>query len=293
MHTQGARLQDPNGCFLITPRAINPGINLVEESFDPDMETDECTAWMRWDVGAVETDLATSDRKYRIVSTQSICDASNASPTSAYSIQNEFVYEDVPFEFDETIEASQFPTTTQMLQDLQRPTQGCSVLTAIEQQRLEAIAMPFLIVPQTNIEPESPITLSYTVSPSPSPSPSPDIKPTTSKLRKWKSLVEDNEAPNTLCQSRKRDHNAIEKRYRTNLNDKISCLREGIPPLWRRSGRETSRDEGEDSDNENTARQPSSVGRLNISNIWKILPKSWASKLRVSRCGQELSKSWP
>lgn len=66
-------------------------------------------------------------------------------------------------------------------------------------------------------------------------------------------MDDDDDVPNALCQSRKRGHNAIEKRYRTNLNDKIACLREGIPPLWRRSSTELkSGDEldGEDSDHD-------------------------------------------
>ncbi len=34
-----------------------------------------------------------------------------------------------------------------------------------------------------------------------------------------------------MCQSRKGSHNAIEKRYRINLNDKIAALRQSIPTL--------------------------------------------------------------
>jgi hypothetical protein len=50
-------------------------------------------------------------------------------------------------------------------------------------------------------------------------------------------------------QSRQRGHNAIEKRYRSNLNDRIDCLRLGIPSLSRTSSSESkSGDEGEDSD---------------------------------------------
>jgi hypothetical protein len=57
--------------------------------------------------------------------------------------------------------------------------------------------------------------------------------------------------PSALCQSRKRGHNAIEKRYRTNLNDKINCLRLGIPSLSRRSSADSKSDEeAEDSDAE-------------------------------------------
>lgn len=40
----------------------------------------------------------------------------------------------------------------------------------------------------------------------------------------------------TLCQSRKRGHNAIEKKYRTNLNAKIELLREGVPSICGSNG---------------------------------------------------------
>ena len=58
---------------------------------------------------------------------------------------------------------------------------------------------------------------------------------------------------NKSCKSRKRGHNAIEKRYRTNLNDKISCLQQGIPPLCRQSSSDSkSGDEAEDCDQDAT-----------------------------------------
>jgi hypothetical protein len=57
--------------------------------------------------------------------------------------------------------------------------------------------------------------------------------------------------PSALCQSRKRGHNAIEKRYRTNLNDKINCLRQGIPSFSRQSSSDAKFDEeGQDSEAE-------------------------------------------
>ncbi|KAG0651506.1 Processed sterol regulatory element-binding 1 [Hyphodiscus hymeniophilus] len=196
------------------------------------MEVEEWTDWMRWDVGAIEADLATSDRKHSYGSTHSICNVSDASPQSTYSMKNELSFKDAPFEFDESFETSQVPLT--------------------HQQTLQEIAMPYRTLSQPKPEHLSPTTSIYTVSRSPSP----EIKPATRKTKKRKSLVDDDEMPNSLCQSRKRGHNAIEKRYRTNLNDKIACLRQGIPPLWRRTSMDSkSGDEGEDSDNETGERK--------------------------------------
>ncbi|KAL3418446.1 sterol regulatory element binding protein sre1 [Phlyctema vagabunda] len=68
---------------------------------------------------------------------------------------------------------------------------------------------------------------------SPSPTPEPEIRIHKNKKRKPNF---DEEIPDVLVSSRKRGHNVIEKRYRTNLNEKINCLREGIPALRPGSG---------------------------------------------------------
>jgi hypothetical protein len=79
--------------------------------------------------------------------------------------------------------------------------------------------------------------------------PEPETK--TRKTRKRKSSIQYDDMPNALCQTKKRGHNAIEKRYRTNLNDKIACLGQGIPPLRKMSSMDSkSGDEGDNSDND-------------------------------------------
>jgi hypothetical protein len=235
MPTQDQYLQDADGAFLVTPRALNnPGANIFETTFGANEEVEEWTDWMRWDVGAAENALTNIEPENSL--------------TSIYSTKDEYTYEDAPFEFDEPTESAQYPAN-QMLMNPRRPTQGYTTLTAAEQQALQDIAMPYRTHPQTKIEPSSPIASSCTTSRSASP----EGKPATRKLKKRKSLVvdDDDDAPNALRQSRKRGHNAIEKRYRTNLNDKISCLRQGIPPLWRRSSTDSqSGDVVEDCDNE-------------------------------------------
>jgi hypothetical protein len=63
------------------------------------------------------------------------------------------------------------------------------------------------------------------------PPASPEPERRTRKTNKGNSVVEKEDNFDSLCQSRKRGHNAIEKRYRTNLNDKINCLKQGVPSL--------------------------------------------------------------
>jgi hypothetical protein len=249
MPTRNLRLQESDKSLLIPPKAlVTPATSILDTSFAPDMAIEEWTDWMQWDVGAVATGPAPQERQHSFESTHSIYDTSETSPLSTYSNKFDFSFEDAPFDFEEVTESSQLSTNSLMLRDLRRPAQGYTTLTAAEQQSLQAIAMPHRTIPpaKRSSEPTSPTTSFSTQSRSPSPIP----KLPTRKTKKRKSSMDDDgEEPNALCQSRKRGHNAIEKRYRTNLNDKISCLRQGIPPLWRRSSTDSkSGDDGEDSD---------------------------------------------
>ena len=241
MLTRNPYVPESGGTFLVPPKA------LMDTSFAPNMAIEEWTDWMQWDVGAIETGPKIIPRKQSFDRTHSVCDTSKTSPLSAYSTKNDFSFEDTPFDFEEMTESSQFSTDSSMLQDPRRPAQY-TTLTAAEQQSLQAIAMPHRIISQAkrSSDPTSPTT-SFSTQPR-SPSPVPKLPTRKTKKRK-SSTADDNEGPNSLCQSRRRGHNAIEKRYRTNLNDKISCLRQGIPPLWRRASTDSkSGDDGEDSD---------------------------------------------
>jgi hypothetical protein len=114
-----------------------------------------------------------------------------------------------------------------------RPTPGSrqstsynGIITPQQEAKLRDIAMP------SRAEARSP--------PSPSSVSSPE--PYTDNWRKRKSRVEDDEdeeeAHSSPLSSSKRQplikktaHNMIEKRYRTNLNDKIAALRDSVPAL--------------------------------------------------------------
>jgi hypothetical protein len=79
-------------------------------------------------------------------------------------------------------------------------------------------------------------------------SPEPEPETRTRQTKKRKSSID---VPSALYQSRKKGHNAIEKRYRTNLNDKINCLRQGIHSINRQSNSDSKSDfEGGDSEGE-------------------------------------------
>lgn len=95
------------------------------------------------------------------------------------------------------------------------------VLSPQQESKLRNIAMPNQSQQQ-----------SYSASPSSASSPEPDNR------RKRKSSVEDDDEEDSPPPSngrhpppKKTAHNMIEKRYRTNLNDKIAALRDSVPSL--------------------------------------------------------------
>lgn len=264
MPSRNLYLRASNGELeLITPRGlVNPENNVFDKAFNAEMDMEEWDDWMKWEGGAAELQFPESRRESltsNISSPETWStdhESSGRDPISAsYSTVNEFPFEDAPFELDEAPLASSglpgtlFPAKLQPQQDLRRSFRGFSSLTEAEERDLQDIAMPYRMLSAIKLgsEPTSPTSSHSTQSPSPSPEP----ETRTRKAKKRKSSMDDEEPPSALCQSRKRGHNAIEKRYRTNLNDKINCLRQGIPSLSRQSSSDTKSDEeGQDSDAE-------------------------------------------
>lgn len=110
------------------------------------------------------------------------------------------------------------------------PPASVSILTEAQRQQLQRIAMPAHLQyhsPKSEPSPESAAGKSSSMSP-----PDGGLKPNN---RKRKSSVEDDEDEDDDLDGtqpvKKTAHNMIEKRYRTNLNDKIAALRDSVPSL--------------------------------------------------------------
>lgn len=94
---------------------------------------------------------------------------------------------------------------------------GYSSLSISEERELREIAMPsYVLADQTHAE-----AIESSCSPEP--------EPKTRRRAKKRTTLQENEGTEAVI--RKRGHNAIEKRYRTNLNGKIMALRQSIPSL--------------------------------------------------------------
>jgi len=248
---------------LITPRdSNNPESNFFNKAFNTDIDMEEWYDWMQWEGGAPGLDPIVLQRKDSIASTLSSSEnwsihveSAGRDAISASILNNsELPFDDAPFEFDEAPRSNHglqhessdafFPMATQTQQDARRAFRGFSSLTAAEVQSLQDIAMPSRLLAQVKVFESEPTSLTVSHSPS-SPSPSPEPATRTRKNKNRKAIVDSEDVPTALCQSRKRGHNAIEKRYRTNLNEKINCLRQAVPSFSRHT---SSGDGGEDSE---------------------------------------------
>jgi hypothetical protein len=178
---------------------------------------EEWEDWMRWE-GNTTTILNTEDCR------ASVASSSVSSPDSwsaqfglspSYTDDAHFSFEDAPFEIDDTTNTNMFEisNTSSLLpvvlsQGVRRPFHGFSTLTEAEERDLQNLAMPTRAPAKIQVvsQPPSPTTSESLTSPIE------EAETTNRKNRKRKSMTE--ELPSALCQSRKRGHNAIEKRYR-------------------------------------------------------------------------------
>lgn len=108
------------------------------------------------------------------------------------------------------------------------PPTALNTLTESQRRKLQSIAMPAHLQYQSPTSEPSPESASKSASMSPSDAGKPSC-------RKRKSSVEDDEDDDDDLDGshpvKKTAHNMIEKRYRTNLNDKIAALRDAVPSL--------------------------------------------------------------
>ncbi|KAH7346502.1 hypothetical protein BKA65DRAFT_502605 [Rhexocercosporidium sp. MPI-PUGE-AT-0058] len=253
----------------ITPRGlVNPDTNVFDKAFNEGLGIEEWDDWMRWEGATTEvlpTPVENCENLESSISSPETwamgLETTGVDMSTKYAVATEFPFTDAPFEFEDTPPTSAssmigpnvpsyYPTTTsypalgQVQQELRRSYRGFSSLTEAEERSLQDIAMPYNALSNIKITSAPP---SPAESQSLSPSAEPEVR--TRKNNKRKSIDPGELPSNTLCQSRKRGHNAIEKRYRTNLNAKIESLREGVPSLCGpndNNGEEDSDGEGDD-----------------------------------------------
>lgn len=199
-----------------------PSANILAESnFNVGM--DEWDEWMKWEGPPTEYvpslyNEYSNDHKDNPW-------PQNVSSKTQLDTFDQMAIDDFSYEFDDSttvpeLDLGMTSPVTPLLPLQRRPFQGYSSLTVAEERELRGIAMPNRkesVVSTAEEDRES----------SCSPEPT-----TRSRGKKRKSSTKGDEGDDKdLCQSRKRGHNAIEKRYRTNLNEKICLLRQSIPSL--------------------------------------------------------------
>jgi len=119
-------------------------------------------------------------------------------------------------------ESTSSPNSIQMdqhLDCLRRSRLRYSSLSIAEERILQDIAMPYRIQPNAVILKDN------------DSASSPELEQKTLPRKRKSSSHNNRTDAAEITQSKKRGHNAIERRYRTNINDKIMALRESIPSL--------------------------------------------------------------
>ncbi|KAL2187349.1 hypothetical protein L209DRAFT_683442 [Thermothelomyces heterothallicus CBS 203.75] len=107
-------------------------------------------------------------------------------------------------------------------------------LTPAQRERLKSIAMPPHLQyhsPQSNAGSPDSASSGQDKAALSSPDPAAPAKPTSRKRKSSASADDDDDEDEVEQPVKKTAHNMIEKRYRTNLNDKIAALRDSVPSL--------------------------------------------------------------
>ncbi|KAL5330993.1 hypothetical protein ACEPPN_000520 [Leptodophora sp. 'Broadleaf-Isolate-01'] len=268
LRSRSFRQTDSSG-ILITPRGlVNTNTSVFDKDFNDGLGLEEWDDWTHWEGAKTELLPASIETGESIESSVSSPDTWTIGHetsvvdmmSTSYAAGTDFPFADAPFELEDTPPTSassssiqtdtplypmtaSYPTQGQVQQELYR---GFSSLTEVEERSLQDIAMPYHALSNSKIASAAASPAESQSSQSPSPSPKPEIR--TRKNNKRKSVNLGKQPSNALYQSRKRGHNAIEKRYRTNLNAKIKSLREGVPSLRGpngNAGKEDSDGEGD------------------------------------------------
>ncbi|TAQ83934.1 hypothetical protein B7494_g7745 [Chlorociboria aeruginascens] len=221
-------------------RTVDAG-NAFDNVLEYDIDFEEWDNWLQWD-GTEAPQSPLPGRKISSASSISesgvwdaaIEEAGDKSMSSSF--ENDCSFDHAPLiKFEDPCQSTTLELTPEPRPQQNLPTSGgYAILTKAEEQTLLDIAMPCHILTQVKIS--SDLT-------SPTASITPDSAPPTPILeiqsqKSGKRKRPTNNGATTLgpFESRKRGHNAIEKRYRTNLNNKINSLRLGIPSLCKQNG---------------------------------------------------------
>ncbi|KAL2162130.1 hypothetical protein VTH06DRAFT_7915 [Thermothelomyces fergusii] len=109
-----------------------------------------------------------------------------------------------------------------------------NTLTPAQRERLKSIAMPPHLQyhsPQSNTGSPESASSGHDKATLSSPDPAAPAKPASRKRKSSASADDDDDEDEVEQPVKKTAHNMIEKRYRTNLNDKIAALRDSVPSL--------------------------------------------------------------
>jgi len=226
------RGQDPDHDLVSLEGLYNAENSVVGKGTIDDLDFDDWNNWMQWDVGT--TELVTPGEAFEDNTANSLCsletyfsDLDSPVPNGRTSIfsEEEPVIEGAPFDIDEETESMLFsPISTNTPSPINpRP---CNLRTApqlttksedgvfLEPHETDHISSEMKRVPVTK-----PARMKM----------SRPLQVDASARRGRKRKVSTGSELDTTCLSKKRGHNAIEKRYRTNLNEKINCLRSALP----------------------------------------------------------------
>jgi hypothetical protein len=131
----------------------------------------------------------------------------------------------------------------------------------------------------------------------------PDMSPKESRKRKYFADSEREDEDEGIQPAKKTAHNMIEKRYRTNLNDKFAVLRDSVPSLGvtSRSGRgEDTTEDREELHGCGPAAEQENLGMMQkleirgLSNNYELDIKPTTSKHRRQHIGEaeQISELW-